>query len=627
MAKYHPLFGIVLVFAVIGLTRLVGGFERAELAAYDLGMSVRASAAPDGRFLLIDESEDDLQRFGHPLPDAILARIIEKLAMLGPSVVGIDKFRDISVPPGGDDLTAALKAHANVFWIYQFGGPGMHRIEPPAPLLDSERIGFNDMVADTGGVVRRGLLYLDDGSAPQASFPLVLALAYLRKAGIQPVPDADDPSVMKLGHSSIRPFASNDGSYVLADAAGYQILLDFMSGPARFPHVTLGELLDDRVSQELVRDRIVILGASAESLKDFFITPFSGHDARTMFGSELHAHATSQLIRLALGEPAGVTTLPDWVDYSLLALCCLAALPAWLRPTASRLLLQVVIGSGGLILVWYRLATSTIWFPIVPMLAGFLLTTAILAAMRAIREARERAALMSIFSRHVSPEVARELWERRTEFLDGYNLRPRLLSATVLFADIRGYSTIAETLEPLQTALWLNQVMSLLAETIMQYKGVIRQYAGDAVMAVYGAPIPSITPAAQAQDACNAVICAQQIRTRLADLNNSLHSQGAPDARLRIGIHTGSMVTCSIGSSERGEYAVVGDAVNVAARLQTLPLNETGMDSECRILISRETWSLLADIVDCDDVGTFEVKGRRDPVGVFRVSDPQRRLE
>jgi adenylate cyclase len=609
----------VTVFAAVLLLRVAGALERMELAAYDLGLRARPAAAVDDRLLIIDETEEDLQRFGHPLPDETLAKIVERLLALGPRVLGVDKFRDIPVPPGTEALERAVTAHRNVFWIYQFGGNGARRIAPPQWLGRAAQAGFVDVLVDPGGVVRRGLLYLDDGGRPQASFALTLALAYLARDGISPRPDPADPALMRLGAATIAPFEPHDGGYAGADASGYQMLLDFHGAPAPFARVTVGELLDGKVDAALARDRIAIVGSSADSLKDFFHTPFSSKAAQYITGAELQAHHASQLLRLARGDSAPVRTLPKAAEIALLALCCALGLVAWLATRGKQLAALIAGGLAALAIVWFAAAAAAIWLPVVPLALGFVITASASAGLRALHEARERAALMAIFSRHVAPEVARELWERRSELADGYSLRPRRLDATVLFADLHGYTPVAARLAPEETARWLNEFIGPMAEIIMAHRGVIRQYAGDAIMAIFGAPIPSETREQCERDARTAVACAQEMCGKFAALNEAWRRAGKPTAGLRIGLYSGPMVGCNIGSRQRLEYAVVGDAVNVAARLQSLTLPDGDEGERGRILLGEETRARLPVHEPCERIGSFVLKGRSEALSVYRI--------
>jgi len=608
------------VFAAILGLRLAGSLERMELAAYDAGMRLRPERAPDPRLVFIDETEDDLQRFGHPLSDATLARAIERALALGAAVVGMDKFRDIPVPPGREALERTLARNQEVYWGYQYGGSGVRRILPPRALAGTPRIGFVDVTVDAGGVARRGLLYLDEGGPAASSLALVVAAAWLAPQGIAPQPDPANPALLRLGQATIAPFEPWDGGYAGADAAGYQMLLDFGGAPARIARVSLGDLLDGKADPALLRGRIAIVGSSAHSLRDFFETPFTAGSGAPLTGAELQAHHVSQLLRLALGESAPVRTLPKALEFALLALACLAGLAPWLASRALWLAACLAALAGLLAAAWAAAAARDLWLPVVPLALGFLITAGVSAGQRALREARERAELMAIFSRHVSAEVAQELWRRRSEAGDGTWLRPRQLAITVLFADLHGYSPVAESHTPEATAAWLNEFIRPMAEIIMAHRGVIRQYAGDAVMAVFGAPIPSATPAERERDARAALDCAREMCRRHAELNRSWREAGEPTSGLRIGIHSGAVVGCVIGSRERLEYTVIGDAVNVAARLQSLELPGGDEREAGRILLSAETRALLLAEAPCEPIGAYPVKGRAAPVEVFLVS-------
>lgn len=618
-ATVRILSGALAAFAVVASLRLAGSLERMELSAHDAGLRARAVSVIDPRIVIIDETEDDLRRFGHPLSDELLATLIERAHALGPRIIGIDKFRDIPVPPGSETLDRVLAMHPDVYWGYQFGGHGMRRISPPRLLAGTARSGFVDVLIDPGGAVRRGLLYLDEDGPPQASFALSLALGYLARDGITARSDTARAANLRLGKSTVAPLEANDGGYAGADAAGYQILLDYQAAPARFDRVTLGELLDGKAAPALFRDRIAIFGSSAESLKDYFQTPFSRGGTQYMSGTEVHAHLTSQLLRLAAGESRPVRTLPDALEYALLALCCAFGLGAWLAGRALTLGAFVVAGAAALAGTWLVLAQSTLWFPVVPLALGFLLSSSFSGGLRAVHEARERANLMALFSRHVAPEVAREIWAHRAELLDGHALRPRHLQATVLFADLHGFSAIAERLSPGETGRWLNQFMAPMADIIMRHGGVIRQYAGDAIMAVFGAPKPRTTPEEIERDARAAVACAAEMCREFQRLNETWRQAALPTAGLRIGIQSGPMVSCSIGSRDRQEFTVVGDVVNVAARLQSIALPEGDEGEGGRLLIGDETRRLLPIHERCERLGSYPVKGRREPVTIYRM--------
>ena len=192
-----------------------------------------------------------------------------------------------------------LAAEQRVIAVMKFAEGGSSGVRPPRVLQDTERVGFSDILVDPGGVVRRGLLFLDDGATVSYSFPLRLALLYLQAHDVVPQADPRDPSHLRLGRVTIPPLESDDGGYVDADARGYQFLLDFKGARRPFRSVDLASLLAGSFDPGLFRDRIVLIGVVAESIEDDFYTPFSrGLGAQqSMPGVAIHAQVASQLLQ------------------------------------------------------------------------------------------------------------------------------------------------------------------------------------------------------------------------------------------------------------------------------------------------------------------------------------------
>jgi adenylate cyclase len=161
-----------------------------------------------------------------------MAQVLEKLLAYDPRAIGVDLYRDIPVPPGSDELNRLLIGDKRVFVIEKFDADSSKRVQGPPVLQGTEQIGFADVAVDDDGVVRRGLLFLDDGEDFSVSLSLRLALAYLAEEGVRPQPGEPDPSHMRLGSVTLQPFEPNDGGFVGADASGYQYLLDFRGGGA-----------------------------------------------------------------------------------------------------------------------------------------------------------------------------------------------------------------------------------------------------------------------------------------------------------------------------------------------------------------------------------------------------------
>ena len=243
-------------------------------------------------------------------------------------------------------------------------------------------------------------------------------------------------------------------------------------------------------------------------------------------------------------------------------------------------------------------------------------------AIEHTREKGQRAVLMQLFSKHVSPQVAEALWEQREQFLEGGRPRSQSLTVTAMFTDLQGFSTLSEKQDPEVLMKWLNTYMDMVTTTVMEHGGVVDDFFGDGVKINFGVPVPRTTDEDIARDAVNAVICALSMESKMTALNATMAAQGYEPLRMRIGIYTGPVVAGSLGSAERMKYTTLGDTVNTAARLEslskelTLPLLET---RPCRVLIGEATRRCLGDLFELQQVGEIELKGKERRINTFCV--------
>jgi adenylate cyclase len=288
--------------------------------------------------------------------------------------------------------------------------------------------------------VRRGLLFIDDGVTTATAFALRLALLYLQPEGIVLQPDPKYPEQLRLGPHTLRPLEPNDGPYVAADASGYQFLLDLRLRGS-FPSVTLAELLAGNIAPEVLRDKIVIVGVTAQSVKDHFYTPFSLglQENQQTDGVAIHAHITSHLIRLGLGGVAPIKTLNEWQEGIWIILWSAIGTLTGFK-VRSPWKFSFAIGSGLLALTAFDFGVFLRgwWLPLVPPALTWFIASAAITTYLSYQETVQRAALMQLFSRHVSKQVAEGIWRERDQFLDGQRPRPQQLVATVLFTDLVG---------------------------------------------------------------------------------------------------------------------------------------------------------------------------------------------
>jgi len=616
------------VAGIVIALRFTGLLQSWEWAVLDQFFRWRPAEPIEKRILIVGISESDIRHVGQwPATDAVLAQLLEKLKQNHPRAIGLDIYRDLPVQPGTQALENVFKSTPNLIGIEKkVADSRSDAVAPPRILSQLDQVGANDVVPDADGKIRRGLLFLTPKSGSALpSLGLKLAGIYLEAVGITPT--ADTNNFMKLGKAVFIPFEENDGGYVRADAGGYQILLNF-KGAAPFETVSMTDVLEDRVPPSLVRDRIVLIGPFATSLNDFFYTPYSSglrQSPERTSGVEIQGHLTSTILSAALEGRPLIQTWSEPLEVLWIFLWSgLGATLSWaIRSQSSknysilRSALGLMVAAGGLISGSYLLFLGSWWIPVVPPLLALIGSTTVIIGYIAQLERQDRVAVMNLFGRHVSPAIAKTIWRNRHQLLQEGRLLGRQMTATVLFADLKGFTSVAEQTDPETLMSWLNDYMSAMARLVRAHGGIVDKFIGDAIMAVFGVPIPRTTQEAIAEDAIAAVRCAQVMASTLEALNQKWQIQGRPTAAMRVGIATGTVVTGSLGSSQRLDYTTIGDSVNVAARLESY--DKSIGDGICRILINKETYLHLQGRFPTQFIGSVQLKGRQQLTEIYQV--------
>jgi adenylate cyclase len=627
--------GVVASILVIGL-RSAGVLQFVELATYDVYLRLKERhTVPEPRVVLVQAFEADIQKLAEwPLSDRNMTAVLKRLLAYEPRVIGVDLYRDIAVPPGHENLVRLLKSDKRIVFIEKFGQDRSKRVAGPPALRGTDQIGFADITVDQDGVVRRGLLFLDDGKNVALSLSLRLALAYLAEKGITPQPDRADPAYMRLGSVTLRPFEPNDGAYVRADAQGYQYLLDYRGGANRFKTYSISDVLEGRVDPRLIKNNVVIVGVNAESVKDAFLTPFDRFTRRgqTTAGIAVHGYEVSQLLRAGLDGDTPIRFLPDRYEWIWILLWGLAAALVG-RIARSTMRFTLATAGGLLLLVGATLLAffNQWWLPVAPVAIAWVASAGLVTAFLSGHERQEKRFLMDIFSKSVSAEVADEMWKQRASFLKGGRLEPQMMTVTVLFSDLANFTPVAERLSPTALMDWLNHYMETMAGLVIKHGGVVDDYFGDAIKSNFGVPLPRKTPDEIRQDAMNAVRCALAMRRAMEELNASWSAENAPRVRMRAGIATGSVVAGCLGSAQRMKYTTIGDVVNTAARLESYgkEIPEQLIDPYCQIMIAASTVEQLDGGLNLEPVGSLQLKGKSQAVDVFALigSSSEARVE
>jgi adenylate cyclase len=361
----------------------MGILQSSELLVLDNFFRLRSIEPSDPAIVLVTIDEDDIAQVGAwPIPDATLAKVLQTLNAQKPRVIGLDIYRDLPVHPGHELLVQVFKSSPHIIGAQKRFG--LQQIPPPPVLANLDQVGFVDLIIDEDGKVRRDLISARDKEGkPLLSLGTILALKYLEKEGIYPQEIAGFSNEYHLGKLRLSAFRSGNGGYAKVDDNGYQVLLNYRGFQERFHTISLRTILQGKLPPNAVRDRIVLIGSTAESTNDFFITPYDGSKLTEFVrtpGVFIHANSASQLVNGALHGRSLIQTLPEWAEALWILVWCLVTVIAvqytlrtrWLGKKLSYVfvLISVVSIAGLLSVVSFGFFLISWWIPIVGSLIG-----------------------------------------------------------------------------------------------------------------------------------------------------------------------------------------------------------------------------------------------------------------
>ena len=293
------------VTGLLLVVRQLGGMQPLELVAFDGMVRLSPDAGSDPRLLVVAITEQDLLAYEKwPISNGTVARVLAELERHNPAVIGLDLYRDIiGQEPGDRFLQEQLKAN-NIIAIKKLPDSDIPIGVPPPPGLPEERVGFNDLLLDADGVVRRNLLSISTKDGASYSLSLRVALSYLKDKGISTRPSPSNPYQIQLGKAVFSPLKPNSGGYQNIDTTGYQILLNYRAARDVARQISLADVLNQNFEPSWVKNKIVLIGSTAPSLKDRFFTPYSaGENERVkMPGVLVHANLVSEILSAACGN-------------------------------------------------------------------------------------------------------------------------------------------------------------------------------------------------------------------------------------------------------------------------------------------------------------------------------------
>lgn len=458
--------------------------------------------------------------------------------------------------------------------------------------------GFLNINKDADGTLRHGSLmirYRDLDFFP--SLPLQVIRQY------ENIPDQDIAAYISENGLERIQF----GRHLLRPSRNGTALINYTGPYNTYQHYSMADVIDGTTPPDAFRDKIVLLGATAMAIGDVRNTPWL--DAGYM-GVEVHANIIDNLLH-SDEKGRGFLTRgfdEEMVDVSFILVFGLlfGFLFSRITPLYSTVLMLATL-TGFAVFVYFSFADKGRWLSFVIPAGTLALNYAAITSFRMIREERAKRLIRKTFSQYLSPGVI-ELIEKDPEKY----IRPggEMKELTIMFSDIRGFTTLSEGLTPDELVKLLNEYFGAMTEIIFSYQGTLDKYIGDAIMAFWGSPYPQHDHAFRS---CN---CALQMVRGLEKLNIRLRREGRPPIAVGIGLNTGPVNVGNMGSDRRLSWTVMGDNVNLASRLEGITKLY-----HSKLVISEATYRQVAAQFVCRELDKIKVKGKTQPVNIYELMD------
>ncbi|MEA5466180.1 CHASE2 domain-containing protein [Leptothoe sp. PORK10 BA2] len=624
----YMFFGPGLAAAGLGVALTVlGAWSPLERGVYTRLFSTREQFHPigwDDNIVVIAIDDASLQEYGsYPWSRDLYAELLYRLEIVQPAAVGFDILMPEATP---EDAAFAEALTYNPYAVLAVGGDNQGKMIDVTESITQPAEGFFSVghvkhITDVDGISRRAFLYERHSEGVFDS----LAIALLRQYYTSLEGTINSSLTTELDPPTVPPQRVEKFERLEAFDQNKPIWINWpgpiTSDQSSDANHTLGLTIlsfqevmnnDDVLAQ--LQNKIILVGYTATgvvgNIEDPIKTPFS----RKIPDSGVHLHAA--LLDNLLNDRF-LKSLPySWA--LILTVVCGVGSSLVIRPLKLRGRLLFIVG---LIPAWFAVIYGCfVGAGLVLPMAAPVGTTFLGLLLFQIAEQRERQALTELFAISLSPEMADFVWQHKDELLTEGQIHSQELTATLLFSDIRGFTTITEILPSAVLLSWLNRYFEVMTECIMDHGGVVDKYIGDAIMAAFGAPVARIGEDAIQQDALNAVKASVAMAERLKDLNQEFKAQGLPTVKFGVGLHTGALVAGTVGSRTRANYSLFGDTVNIAARLQDMTKTLT-KNSPYPILMSETTYQYVADHCTISaEKAQIQLRGRTATTTVYALS-------
>lgn len=573
--------GAALLALALSLTAYgFGLFDRLELETVDARFAVRGAEQPpdDVALVLIDDVTFDVLDEQWPFPRSMHGEVIDALNRDGAAAIAYDvQFTEPTVPKEDNFLIGAVGRAGGMTLateeVDSNGGTNIFGGDQVLRRVDA-RAGNSQITADPGGVFRK----------------LPYAIRGLEGFAVVAVEQRTGERVARADFDADR-----------------EAWIDYRGPAGTIPAVSFSDVLLGDFEPGTFAGKTVVVGASAPSLQDVHPTAVSGDEV--MPGAEVQANA---IATVADGLP--LRSAPPALDIALIALLGVAvpALSLRIRPLLA-FGAGILIAAGFLVTAQLAFVAGSIWTVVYPLLALMIASVATLAAHYSL-DAVDRIRLRDTFGRFVPAPVIEEALASAGDDLRLNGVRRE---ATVLFSDIRGFTTLAESLEPEQVIEVLNHYLTEMSDAIMDQGGTLVAYMGDGIMAIFGAPLEQPDHAARALAAAR-----EMLGVRLDAFNEWLLTSGITDEPIRmgIGLNSGEVMSGNVGSPVRLEYTAVGDTTNTASRLESMT---KGSGHSLFVAGATRALALGHGADGLIPVGEMEVRGRARKIEVWSLPEEQ----
>ena len=460
--------------------------------------------------------------------------------------------------------------------------------EPNIPEISSAADGFGyfNVFPDSDGTIRWASLTIKCNDIFYPSLTLEMARAY-------------------LGASPPEIYISDDGAYkiVLDDIeiptnSKGEMLINYRGGVKTFPYYSFFDVLKDKIPREKLENRIAIIGTVAIGTYDLRVTPM-GSDFP---GMEINANIIVNILN------KNFMSVPPWAPYlNLLVILIIGILLGLISPRVSAgrgALIAIILTTLWIIIAEHLFRNNGVWVAILPPLLTIALGYTILTLVRYITVERTGRKIKSAFQFYVSESVVGEILKDPSMLTLGGERK----DISVLFSDIKGFTSLSEGLSAEELVKILNEYLTTMTDVVFDHMGLLDKYIGDAIMAVYGALLP------QPDHPLQACLTALDMITELKELHKHWESTGKPMFDIRIGINSGHAVVGNMGSEKRFDYTVMGDNVNLASRLEGL-----NKIYDSKILISENTYKYVKDEIATRELDLVRVRGKNIPVMIYEI--------